>query len=73
MLKKLKISHLKTYGNFLHIDLGKKRNFFIKLLKKNKILAQKGPGVYGYDNFLRVTLGPKSDMKKLVFLLNKYF
>ena len=71
-LKILKINYLKTYGNFIHLDLGKKRNFFIKIFKENKILAQKGPGVKGYDSFLRITLGPKKDMKRVTSLLNKY-
>lgn len=72
-LRILKIKYLKTYGNFLHLDLGSRRDFFISIFKKNKILTQKGPGVAGYDNFLRITLGPKKDMKRVTSLLSKYF
>ena len=72
-LNKMKIEHLKTYGNFIHINLGKKINNFESLLKKNGILVRKGPGVTGYENFQRITLGSKEQMQKLVVILKKYF
>ena len=68
-LKKLKISFLKTYANFLHIDLGKKKQNIEKKLLANKILTRKGPGVKGLESFLRITLGPKRQMKKVLRVL----
>ena len=72
-LDKLNINHLKTHGNFIHINLDKSINNFEKNLKKKGILVRKGPGVKGYENFQRITLGSKEQMKKVVAILKKYF
>ena len=48
-----------------------KKKYFESLLKKNKILVRKGPGVKGYENYLRITLGSKDQMKKILSLLKK--
>lgn len=71
-LKKLKMVFLKTYANFLHIKLGKKKKFIENKLKINRILTRKGPGVKGLEDFLRITLGPKKEMKKVLKILKKY-
>ena len=71
-LKKQKIIFLKTHANFLHIKLGKKKRFIENQLKINRILTRKGPGVKGLEDFLRITLGPKKEMKKVINLLKKY-
>ena len=68
-LTKLKIPYLKTYANFIHIGLGKFKKIVEKNLKRKKILARKGPGVIGYESYLRITLGPVSEMKKVVKVL----
>jgi histidinol-phosphate aminotransferase len=70
-LKKLRIKFIDTYANFLHINLGNKKKYFEKILKNNKILVRKGPGVEGYENYLRVSLGSQAQMKKIVILLKK--
>ncbi len=72
-LDKLNINHLKTHGNFIHINLDKRINNFEKNLKKKGILVRKGPGVKGYEKFQRITLGSKEQMKKVVVILKKYF
>ena len=72
-LKKIKIPFLKTYANFIHIKLSTKKNRIEAELKKRKILTRKGPGVIGYEDYLRITLGPKNEMKKVITVLNKYF
>lgn len=71
-LKKLKISFLKTYANFIHINLKKNRKKIEDDLKRNKILTRKGPGVKNYENYLRVTLGPVKSMKKVIQVLKRY-
>ena len=68
-LSKLKLNYLKTYANFLHVDLGKKKKFIEKKLISKKILTRKGPGVKGFENYLRFTLGPISEMKKVIKIL----
>ena len=68
-LTKMNYKYLNTYGNFFHIDLGRKKKKFEKVLKKNKILIRKGPGVKGYENYLRFSLGSVAQMKKVIKLL----
>jgi len=72
-LDKLNIEHLKTYGNFIHINLGKKIIKFENLFKKKGILVRKGPGVKGYENFQRITLGSRKQMKKVLVVIKSYF
>ena len=72
-LKKIKVQYLKTYANFIHINLKNKKNFIEKKLKSKKILTRKGPGVKGFNNFLRITLGPENQMKKVIKVLKKNY
>lgn len=72
-LSKLKIVFLKSYANFIHIKLGQKKNNIEKALKDKKILTRKGPGVKGFEDFLRITLGPKKEMNKVVGVLKSFF
>lgn len=72
-LRQIGIKFLKTYSNFIHIKLGKKKNFIESELKRNKILTRKGPGVKGYEDYLRITLGPENEMKRVASVLRKYF
>ena len=65
-LKSLKINYVETHANFLHIDFGKKKKVFSKLFEKGNILVKGGPGVKGYENYLRITLGPRISMKPII-------
>lgn len=71
-LKNLEIKFIDTHANFFHIFLGKKKKSFEQLLNKNKILVRKGPGVTGYENYLRISLGSKEQMKRIVMLLKNF-
>lgn len=68
-LKKINMNYIETYGNFIHINLGKNLIRFTSILRKNKILARKGPGVSGYENYLRLSLGSVTQMKKVINLI----
>jgi len=70
-LIKLDIQYLKSYANFIHIKLDKKKERFEKMLKTKNILVRKGPGVIGYEGFLRIGLGPKQEMQKVISSLRK--
>lgn len=72
-LKKLNINFLKTYANFIHIKLGDKKKKIEKIFIKSKILTRKGPGVIGFEDYLRVSLGPKKQMQAVILILKKYF
>lgn len=68
-LKKINMNYIETYGNFIHINLGKNLIKFKSYLRKNKILVRKGPGVSGYENYLRLSLGSVKQMKKVINLI----
>ena len=70
-LKRMNYDFIDTYGNFFHINFGKNRNNFEKILRKNKILVRKGPGVKGFEGYLRLSLGSKHHMKKILQLIKK--
>ncbi len=73
LIKKIrgKYRFIDTYGNFFHINFGKKKSKFEKILKKNKILTRKGPGVKGFESYLRITLGSIKEMSKISNLIEK--
>ena len=55
----------------MHINLGSKKKYFERVLRKNQILTRKGPGVEGFEDYLRISLGSKDQMKKIILLLKK--
>ena len=65
------IDFIKTYANFIYINVGNKINYFYKKLLKVGILTKKGLSIKGYKNYLRVTLGPEKEMKKIIKKLIK--
>lgn len=71
-LDKLNFEYLETNANFIHINLRNKKKLIEKKLKNKKILTRKGPGVKGFESYLRITLGPRKEMKKVVDILKSY-
>ena len=65
-LKKKNISYIQTEANFIYINLGKRIQYFYDKLIKNKILTKKGMNVKGYENYLRITLAPPKQIKKII-------
>lgn len=70
-LKKLKIDYLDTNANFFHIKFKKKIPDVENIFKKNKILVRKGPGVKGFEKYLRFSLGSKNQIKKIIQIVKK--
>lgn len=68
-LKKLKIQYIDGHANFIHINLGNKKNKAERIFFKHNILIRGGLDVQGYENFLRISLGPKNMMKDVVKIL----
>ncbi len=69
-LSKLKVRFIDTHANFIHIKTKnfKCMSYLIKYLKTKRILVKSGgPGVKGFEHYIRVTLGNIKDMKKLIF------
>jgi histidinol-phosphate aminotransferase len=61
-LDKLGYKYIDTKANFIHVDFGSKRNEIEKTFIDQNILVRGGPGVVGYDTYLRVSIGPKDSM-----------
>lgn len=70
-LTKNNFKFIDTYANFIHVDFGKSKKLLLNSFKKNKILVKGGPGVKGFENFTRITLGPVDQMKKLINVVKK--
>ena len=66
-----KINFISTHANFIYINVGNKINYFYKKLFKYGILTRKGLSVRGYKNYLRITLGPEKEMKRVIQKLIK--
>lgn len=71
-LKKLEMKYIDTYANFFHIKFEKKIPHLEKVFKKNKILVRKGPGVKGFEKYLRFSLGSKKQMQQIIQIIKKY-
>jgi len=71
-LKKNNISFIKTHANFIYINFGKKINYYYSKLYKKGIFTKPGVGIKGYENYLRITLGPKKEIKTVIKNLNKF-
>lgn len=63
-LRKLNIQFIDTHANFFHIKLGKKIKNLEKKFNSKGILFRKGPGVVGFEDFFRFSLGSKKQMSK---------
>ena len=72
-LKKNKINFIDTNANFIHIELRRNKTRFSNLLKKNNILINDKKIIKGLDNFIRISIGSKSQMNKFLKLFKKYY
>ena len=73
LIQKIKKNYkfIDTYGNFFHINFGKNKKKFEKIFKKNKVLVRKGPGVKGFEEYLRISLGSTNHMRRILKLMKK--
>ena len=65
-LKKLNIDYIDTYANFFHIKFEQKSRTLENIFKKKGILFRKGPGVKGFENYCRFSLGSITQIKKVL-------
>jgi len=66
------IAFLKTYANFIYINIGKKINYFYDKLYKDGILTKKGLEIKGYNSYLRITLGPPRQINTFISKLKNF-
>ena len=73
-LKKLKINFFPTNTNFILVKLSSKKikEKIIKLFAKKNILVMGEGKLPKGDKILRITLGPKNYMKKVINVFNKF-
>ena len=70
-LKKKNINYIDTKANFLHVEIAKNKSKFLKELKAKKILINDNKIIKGLDNYVRISIGSKFQMKKVMNILNQ--
>ena len=70
-LKKRKIKYLDSYANFIYVDFKNKKKFAEKYFLSKNILIKGSLGIKRYENFLRISLGPKLMMNKVLKIILK--
>ncbi len=55
-----------TKANFVHVDFGKYKDNILRLFEEKNILIRGFLNVKGYENYTRITIGPKLEMEKVV-------
>lgn len=68
-LNRLNFPYVDTCANFLHIDFKGKKKLAQKIFEKKKIKVRSHLPIPGFENFLRITLGPTSVMRQFVEIL----
>ena len=69
-LESIGMNYIDTKANFVHLDLGNNMQRILNLFNNKKILVRGGLPIEGYENFLRISIGPKHEMKKVINILN---
>jgi histidinol-phosphate aminotransferase len=70
-LKNKNIKFIDTKANFVHVEIIKHRSKFFKALEMKQILINDNKIVKGLDNYVRISIGSKSQMKKVMNILNQ--
>ena len=70
-LKNKNINFIDTKANFVHVEIIKNRSKFFKALKMSQILINNNKIIKGLDNYVRISIGSKSQMKKVMDILNQ--
>ena len=70
-LKQKKINYLDGYANFIYVDFKNKKKFAEKYFEKQNILIKGSLGIKKYQNYLRISLGPKHMMSKVLKIILK--
>ena len=70
-LSKKGFSYIDTHTNFIHIDFKENKKHAQAIFAKRSINVQKGLPLAGFENFLRITLGPKDAMETFIRALEE--
>lgn len=65
-LKRFGFSYVETRANFIHIDFKNKKKAAQQLFEQRGIRIRGGLALPGFEDFLRITLGPKPAMRRFV-------
>ncbi|MCW7466208.1 pyridoxal phosphate-dependent aminotransferase [Leptospira levettii] len=71
VLKDLNLFYIKTDTNFIHIDFGDKKEKALSVFEKKSLLIRGGLPFKGYENYLRLTIGPVNQMQLLAVSLEE--
>lgn len=68
-LERLGFPYVETYTNFIHVDFKDKKEEALNLFEKVGMKVGRGLPIGGYEDYLRITLGPRSVMERFIELL----
>ncbi|TGL60411.1 pyridoxal phosphate-dependent aminotransferase [Leptospira jelokensis] len=71
VFENLKLPYIKTDTNFIHVNFGDKKEKALQVFEKNSLLIRGGLPFKGYENYLRLTIGPKVQMEILATSLEE--
>ncbi|MFQ5713576.1 MAG: pyridoxal phosphate-dependent aminotransferase [Candidatus Scalinduaceae bacterium] len=65
-LEGLSFKTIDTWTNFIHVDFNSKKNQMLSNFSEKGILIKGGIGVNEFDNYVRITTGNITEMKKVI-------
>ncbi len=65
-LENVSFKTIDTKANFIHVDFGKHKDNILRLFEEKNILIRGFLNVKGYENYTRITIGPKLEMEKMI-------
>jgi histidinol-phosphate aminotransferase len=71
-LKKMKLEYTLSYGNFIHVNLGKNKDKIIKELKKFCYFREKDT-LLPLEGYSRFTLTNKKNFKRILSVIRRFF
>ena len=66
------VNCLDTYTNFIHLDLGSDLKKIVKVFQEKNILVRGGLPISGYKTYLRLSIGPRKEMKVVTETIRHY-
>ncbi|MGH8672616.1 MAG: pyridoxal phosphate-dependent aminotransferase, partial [Burkholderiales bacterium] len=72
LLTEMNIAFRDTYANFIHIDFVQNKEEALREFEERGVLVGRGLPIQGYENYLRITLGPAEAMVPVGEVIKKF-
>ena len=70
-LVKNNINFINTFTNFIFINIESNVDNIVNVLNDHGIIISKGLPISGYEKYLRITIGPKKQIQRVITILQK--